>query len=158
MRRRDLLRTAGGVAAALVAGCAGGDAPGAGTPTATPDPTATASATATPPAVTESESPVVTLQDRTFDPVALRVTPDTTVTWTNESNSSHTVQSAVFHEDVATEWTFYSADFPPGREVSHAFGERGVYEYYCTVHGRAAMCGVVLVGDVRRPGSLPCTA
>ncbi|MHB9288775.1 plastocyanin/azurin family copper-binding protein [Halobacteriales archaeon Cl-PHB] len=159
MRRRRLLRSGLGAGAALLAGCAGDGSPGSRTPTPTADRTATASPTDTPsPEITERESPVVTLADRTFDPVALRVAPGTTVTWTNESNSSHTVQSAVFHPAVATEWTFYSADFPPGREVSHEFGDPGVYEYYCTVHGRAAMCGVVLVGAGRRPESLPCTA
>lgn len=156
MRRRRLLRNGLAWGAILAPGCADGPEPDDGTPTlsSTPAESPTASPTRTY-RVTESDSASIELTDDAYVPRALRVAPGTTVTWINESATSHTVQSAAFH-DVAAEWSFYSADFPPGRTVTYDFPDTGVYEYYCTVHGRDEMCGVVLVGDARSPGELPC--
>jgi plastocyanin len=149
-----------------VAGCVSTDdgpesGPTGDTSTATA--TSTASATPTPTAsptpvamVTPSADPVVRIADQSFVPRYLRVDPGTEVTWDNEGSGFHAVESAVFNPDVATEWSFYSADMPTGRRVGHTFEEAGIYEYSCTVHGQTEMCGVVLVGTGRYPASLPC--
>lgn len=164
MRRRELIRGLASLGVPLFCGCAGSNSEATPPPTDSPTPTASATdtRTATPAhsptqmRVPESDSPTVSVRDGAFEPTALRVPPGTEVTWHNESEQTHTVESGVFHPGQAAEWSFYSADLPPGRAVSHSFAEAGVYEYYCTIHGRDAMCGVILVGDARFPGSLPC--
>ncbi|MFB6112483.1 MAG: plastocyanin/azurin family copper-binding protein [Halodesulfurarchaeum sp.] len=104
--------------------------------------------------ITGRKSASVSAADTSFDPVRLSVEPGTTVTWSNTDPYGHDVTSAQFH-DSATDWSF-SRTLPPGGTVSHTFDSSGVYEYYCTVHGRSTMCGVVMVGDVSLEKSLPC--
>lgn len=149
MRRRTFVASAAAVGAFGVAGCAETD-PG--------DETTTSVSTATPTTgtLTFAAEPVVTVTEHAFNPRTLRVRPGTEVTWTNEGDDSHTVQSEVFNPDVATDWRFYSADLVSGASVSHTFEKSGVYEYYCTAHGETEMCGVVLVGGVEYAASLPC--
>ncbi|MFB6217755.1 MAG: plastocyanin/azurin family copper-binding protein, partial [Halobacteriaceae archaeon] len=43
-----------------------------------------------------------------------------------------------------------------GRSTTHTFESAGAYEYYCTIHGKATMCGVVVVGGASYDGTLPC--
>lgn len=160
--RRDLLATGLTLGTAAVAGCASND----GTETtsvsetttdspetATDSPTATRTASRT---VTYADEPQVSAAHEKFTPRRLRVEPGTTVTWTNNGMGTHSVQSDVFNPGVATEWSYYSADLVSGNSASYTFEDPGVYEYYCTVHGRDRMCGVVLVGDVRYGETLPC--
>jgi plastocyanin len=160
MRRRGLLRAGLSVGGLFLAGCAGDDGsdPGETTQPSPAPRTGTASATATPtPAVQASATSAVTIRDRAFDPLAIRVSPGTEVSWHNASEVSHTVESAVFNPEVATEWAYYSADMPPGRTATHTFPEPGVYEYACTIHGADSMCGVVLVGEAAVAAPLPCS-
>lgn len=165
--RRDLLAAL----AAALAGCAGGDdaattasptpeptptAADSPTPTATDSPTPTPSPTASPsPTVTPWNTARVDLQYSSYTPIRLEVDPETTVVWTNYDGYAHDVQSARFH-DQAEEWSYYSGTFSEGESVSHRFESEGVYEYYCTIHGKSTMCGAVLVGDVSLDADLPC--
>lgn len=98
---------------------------------------------------------LVTASSSTFDPMRMSVEPGTEVTWQNEDSYTHTVDSEQFH-DKAADWSKSSRMSANGGETSHTFEEAGVYEYYCTVHGKEKMCGVVLVGDVSLDASLPC--
>jgi plastocyanin len=128
------------------------------TPTASPtdSPTPTAASTPTTTA-TPSSGATVAARGTSFDPVRVRVEPGSTVVWDNESTgsyTSHTVTSAQFH-DVAESWS-YDESFEGGESLSYTFEESGVYEYYCTIHGKASMCGVVLVGDATLDQKLPC--
>lgn len=168
LNRRRLLRlSAVGVFGAL-AGCTGSDDAGTeggeATPTASPTesatetPTETATETETPtePA-TESASKTVSVLNNYFSPIRISIPPGGEIVWSNEATgayTSHTVTSAKFHES-ATEWGF-DAETSGGGQVSHTFPEAGIYEYYCTLHGNASMCGVVLVGDVALEETLPC--
>lgn len=164
MRRRTFVASAVTVGAVAVAGCTEtgtGDGTETGTTTTggttTEETTTEATTTPTPaPTPAFAEEPVVTVAEYAFSPQVLRVRPGTKVTWRNEGNDTHTVQSDVFNPDVATEWSFYSADLARGGSTSYTFEESGVYEYYCTAHGRTRMCGVVLVGNVEYSATLPC--
>lgn len=167
-RRRFL--AAGITVAASLAGCADGGAgprterasptaAGDATSTTTAQETATTTATdtSTPTQTpTYADNPRVVLADESFTPRRLRVRSGTTVTWVNEDTTSHTVDSAAFNPESATDWSFYSADIVPGNRVRYTFETTGVYEYFCTVHGQDTMCGVVLVGDVTYHATLPC--
>jgi plastocyanin len=96
----------------------------------------------------------VEMVDTSFKPMQASVEPGTTVEWVNQDSFGHDVTSAQFH-DAATQWDFAS-DVSPGGSVTYTFDSEGVYEYYCTIHGKDSMCGVVLVGDVSLDEELPC--
>ena len=108
-------------------------------PTATPEPT---------------QPTTVALQGFAFDPVRASIDTGGTVRWVNEDAAGHDVTSAQFH-DAAESWSF-SETFSGGASISHTFESPGVYEYYCTIHGRSSMCGVILVGEASLSNTLPC--
>lgn len=116
--------------------------------------TPTAERTETPAETQTAESTTVALSGFAFSPVRTRVEPGTTVRWVNEDGAGHDVTSAQFN-DVATSWDF-SQRLSGGESVSYTFESPGVYEYYCTIHGRSSMCGVILVGDASLSNDLPC--
>jgi plastocyanin len=162
--RRGVLRATGtAVTAVLTAGCTAenDDESGAAPATESDSKTTAGGETTTDRPTTSSHPPTtsgtttVTIQDESFSPRRLRVSTGTEVTWRNDGSGFHAVQSDVL-TDAGTEWSFYSADMPTGRSVTHTFPEPGVHEYYCTSHGAEAMCGVVLVGDVEYDSQLPC--
>jgi len=116
--------------------------------------TPTAERTETPAETQTAASTTVALSGFAFSPVRTTVEPGTTVRWVNEDGAGHDVTSAQFH-DQATSWD-YSESLSSGGSVSHTFESPGVYEYYCTIHGRSSMCGVILVGDASLAADLPC--
>ncbi|MFB6220932.1 MAG: plastocyanin/azurin family copper-binding protein, partial [Halolamina sp.] len=79
----------------------------------------------------------------------------TTVEWTNKDGASHDVTSDTFTEQ-GSEWDYYSGSLGNGAVTSYTFTEAGAYEYYCSIHGAASMCGVVIVGDASHDATLPC--
>lgn len=97
----------------------------------------------------------VRMTNTSFSPHELEVETGTTVVWTNEDAFGHTIVDAQFH-DVAESWSFDSGNVPSGGEASYTFDSSGIYEYYCDVHGRSSMCGVVLVGGATLEQNLPC--
>ncbi len=72
-----------------------------------------------------------------FAPATITITPGTTVLWTNESATEHTVTS-----DTGT---FDSNTIAPGAEWSHTFDAHSVgsFPYHCAIHQH--MRGVVTV-------------
>ncbi|MFB6176184.1 MAG: plastocyanin/azurin family copper-binding protein, partial [Halobaculum sp.] len=102
---------------------------------------------------TEGPDPTVTVPGLEFDPLRLSVDPGATVAWVNQSGT-HDVTSAQFHEK-AVEWSFQSQTFSSGERVSYTFESEGVYEYFCSIHGRDTMSGAILVGDVTLDETLP---
>ncbi|MFD1586352.1 halocyanin domain-containing protein [Halorientalis brevis] len=75
-----------------------------------------------------------------FDPPALRVTTETTVTWKwNGEGGAHNV--------VAEDGSFDSESpvAEAGVHFEHTFDETGVYKYYCAPHKALEMKGVVEV-------------
>ncbi len=63
-----------------------------------------------------------------FDPVAIRVTAGTTVTWRNTDNFSHSVSVAGGE--------FPMLDLPPGASGTITFDQPGEYAYVCTYHAQ----------------------
>lgn len=165
-RRIYLVRTTAIVSA--ISGCttsggddAGGDsessAPSESTSVDGTDPSATgregtqnADLTAEPSAADTT----IVLANTAFNPVQAEVDVGGTVEWVNNDGFDHDVTAAQFN-DSATFWEFEQT-ISDGQRVLYTFDKPGVYEYYCTIHGREHMCGVVLVGDVTRDTSLPC--
>ena len=122
MRRRRFLAAAGGLLAGCTGGGQGGDGDGGG-------------------AVVETSE--VSMAASQFDPRNVHVEAGTTVTWTNEDSTAHTVTSAgdggSFDEEVAG-----------GASTSTTFETSGVYGVYCRFHGSSDLTGMsmkVAVGD-----------
>lgn len=155
MKRRTFLTTAAAVLP-LGAGCAGagGDEGAGGSPTDQQTSTQTQMSTQTQTS-TPTPDTVVEIVSTSFDPRRVEVSVGATVGWKNTSNYGHTVTATQFH-DAAETWSL-DAGVPAGATGVHTFDSAGVYEYYCTVHGRETMCGVVLVGDATLDGRLPCS-
>ncbi len=121
----------------MLAGCLGGDQAGDGGDEANP-----------------ANDASIDMDNTAFEPVKASVAPGTEVRWTNQDSFAHTITSTQFH-DTAAEWEF-DREVSAGETASYTFDESGIYEYYCTIHGKGSMCGAVLVGDVALDEELPC--
>jgi len=146
LTRRRLLATAGAGLAATLAGCAGGDGGGSdgnGDDTyggylsdATGFDGSVADRTGD-----DEVTVAVGVGDSGygFDPVAVRVSPDTAVVWEwTGAGSRHNVVD----EDGAFESEYYASE---GATFSRDVSEPGVTRYYCTPHRNLGMKGVVEV-------------
>jgi plastocyanin len=78
----------------------------------------------------------VTIRDFAFDPPDLSVAVGTTVTWTNEDNTTHTVTGT--DTDVIA-----SPDLGQGDTYSVTFSQTGAFHYICSIHTN--MTGTVTV-------------
>ncbi|MFB6146376.1 MAG: plastocyanin/azurin family copper-binding protein [Halobacteriaceae archaeon] len=125
------------------------------TATTTTETTTTESTTSTTTTTTPAPEVTVEMAASAFDPVRADVAVGTTVVWTNRDPYGHTVESARFHE-TAADWAFETETLGQGDTAAYTFETAGVYEYFCTIHGRDNMCGAVLVGDVSLSKTLPC--
>jgi plastocyanin len=130
------------------------------TPTAAPTATATETPTATPTArptatPTDLSDGEIAIADFDYDPPVAAIDVGTTVTWTNEDGVAHNVVAARFNDGAAS-WGYESGSIAADGTATYTFESAGAYEYFCSIHGENAMCGVVLVGDADRPGPLPC--
>ena len=97
----------------LVAGC------GKSTTTKTTTPKTTPSTTPS-----NKGAASVRIVDFAFNPTALTISAGTTVTWTNNGSSVHTV--------TGSGWD--SGQLQPGATYSHTFDTAGTYDYHCTNH------------------------
>lgn len=68
----------------------------------------------------------VDIKDFAFSPVTVTVAIGTTVTWTNEDSSTHTI--------VSQSGGFNSGDLSKGATFSHTFTAAGDFEYHCSIH------------------------
>jgi plastocyanin len=82
----------------------------------------------------------VAMKDISFQPRQITVKVGTTVTWTNEDPTSHTVTSGTRGNPSGL---FDSGDVAPGATFSFTFTQPGTYDYYCKIH--SGMDGVVVV-------------
>jgi plastocyanin len=77
-----------------------------------------------------SSSPTVS---KPYDPSPLTVKAGTSVTWTNNDSSIHTVTSGLPEKgDVGT--LFDSSLISPGMTFVHVFDKQGTFDYSCTLH------------------------
>lgn len=80
----------------------------------------------------------VVMQNIAFNPSAITVTVGTTVTWTNDDSTNHTV---TFTDLAGVD----SGTLSRGQAFSHTFDTAGTFHYYCRIHGAAVMSGTVTV-------------
>jgi len=88
----------------------------------------------------EGSAASVAIKDFEFQPKELKVKAGTTVTWTNDGGSSHTV--------TADDGSFESPTLAKGKTYSRNFDKPGTYPYYCALHGGAGgdgMSGTIVV-------------
>jgi plastocyanin len=77
------------------------------------------------------------VQDHSFAPATITVSPGTTIHWINLGKQVHTVTSnAAF---------FNSGDMPPGSIYSVLFTQLGTHEYHCRHHDDHGMRGTIHV-------------
>lgn len=72
----------------------------------------------------------IEIKNHLFEPTALTVSTNTTVTWTNESNSRHYVTST----DGSPSSGLNSEPLNGDETYSFTFENPGIYEYVCTRH------------------------
>jgi plastocyanin len=77
-----------------------------------------------------------------YDPSPANVAVGTTVTWTNEDATLHTVYSGL-PSDPQQGQLFQSDFMTKGKTFSHTFDTAGTFDYYCTLH--PFMIGQVVV-------------
>lgn len=75
----------------------------------------------------------VWLEAASFNVSNLQISAGTTVTWTNKSNTPHTVTSGNRSDDDAGD-LFDSGDMGAGQVFSYTFEEAGTYDYFCGYH------------------------
>ena len=68
-----------------------------------------------------------------FEPGTLSVSKGTTVTWTNDDSTLHTVTSGS-PESGKSGAEFDSSYLAAGKTFQHQFSTSGTFDYYCTLH------------------------
>jgi plastocyanin len=82
----------------------------------------------------------VTIADLKFIPSTIEVERGSTVTWTNNDQTAHTVTSDDFPDPSLPPTTtvpagaFSSKPLDPGDSFSHTFDKPGKYPYHCQIH------------------------
>ncbi|MFB6185870.1 MAG: plastocyanin/azurin family copper-binding protein, partial [Halobacteriaceae archaeon] len=114
----------------------------------------TETATPTPTESVNADKRIV-MRNSTFQTLKAEVSTGAVVKWVNRDAFSHTVTSTQFH-DKARSWQF-DVTVEGGGSTHFTFEKPGVYEYYCTIHGKGSMCGAVLVGGATLEKDLPCS-
>lgn len=77
----------------------------------------------------------VNISSSAFGPSSLTVKAGTTVTWTNNDYTTHTVTS--------NNGSFGSSDMKYGDSFSYTFGSAGTFAYHCIYH--SSMTGTIVV-------------
>jgi plastocyanin len=88
-------------------------------------------------------SSLINIKDFAFNPGEITVAPGTSVTWTNEDSTVHTITSA----------TFDSGEVKPGEQYKFTFSTPGTYDYACSIH--PSMRGKVIVTGEGSSGTEP---
>jgi plastocyanin len=112
---------------------AGGESP-SGSPGATMAPMSMAPSSGEPGASAAAGGSVA-IQDLAFQPNALTVPVGSTVTWTNNDSTQHTV--------TADDGSFDSGILQQGGTFSQTFATAGTFAYHCTIHD--SMTGTITV-------------
>lgn len=89
----------------------------------------------------EQGSDEVKMQNLSFIPETLKISPGTEVTWTNLDSVAHTVRSA---DTSNNQLLFESGSIALNGTFSYKFESTGTYNYYCEIHAQH-MNGVIVV-------------
>lgn len=81
---------------------------------------------------------VITVKNFAFSPDTLTVRTGTTVTWVNQDEAVHQIDT-----DGGVPVTFTSPSLDKGASYEFTFTQPGTYAYHCTIH--PAMKGTVIV-------------
>ncbi len=101
---------------------------------AAPSSTSTTPTTQNQPATAKTNSAnTISIQNFAFSPETLTVKKGTTITWTNNDATSHTIKSA----------TFNSGDLAKGATFKFTFDTPGTFDYSCGIH--PSMKGKIIV-------------
>jgi plastocyanin len=100
-------------------------------------PTSSSSTTSTSTASQSTNS--VTIQNFAFSPSAITVKKGTTVTWTNQDSTTHTVTETDGQDGPK------SGDLSSGKSYSFTFNTAGTFKYECSIH--TDMTGAVTVTE-----------
>jgi plastocyanin len=74
----------------------------------------------------EAGAAAVTIKGFAFDPASIEVAAGSTVTWTNQDSTAHTV--------TADDGSFESGNIANGASFSQTFNTPGTYAYHCSIH------------------------
>jgi plastocyanin len=73
----------------------------------------------------------VEVDDNTFAPKEIKVSPGTKITWTNKGFNAHNVTPVAAGQFDAVP----TGGLDPGASADRTLATPGVYRYYCTIHG-----------------------
>lgn len=88
----------------------------------------------------ETEAEVI-VKDEAFQPDELTITAGTTVTWTNEDETGHTVTNG--EGGAAAPDALFDDPLSTGQAVTYTFEDPGTYQVTCKVHHDMQMTVVV---------------
>ena len=80
-------------------------------------------------------TPAIQIQRFAFAPKEITIAPGTTVAWTNQDETPHTISAADHH--------FVSKAMDTGDRFEYTFTSEGDFTYFCTLH--PFMTGIVHV-------------
>jgi plastocyanin len=69
-----------------------------------------------------------------YDPATANIKVGTTVTWTNNDATLHTVYSGIPGDTANSGKLFQSTYMAKGKTFEHKFDTAGSFDYYCTLH------------------------
>jgi plastocyanin len=95
------------------------------------------------PEIPSAGQAAVKIDNFNFTPPTLIVAPGTTVTWTNDDDSPHSVREK--------DGKFKSAALDTDEKFSQTFAAPGEYEYFCSIHPR--MVGKIVVKSMGKTSS-----
>jgi plastocyanin len=95
------------------------------------------------PEIPSAGQAAVKIDNFNFTPPTLIIPPGTTVTWTNDDDSPHSVREK--------DGKFKSAALDTDEKFSQTFAAPGEYEYFCSIHPR--MVGKIVVQPIGKTSS-----
>ena len=110
-----------------------------GTPSPSPSSSPGTSTPLSSPNSSQSKTASVTISNFAFSPAALTVKKGTTVTWTNQGSTAHTVVENDSQSGPK------SGDLNHGQSYSFTYNTVGTFNYHCSIH--PSMTGTVTVTE-----------
>ncbi len=97
------------------------------------------------PSSAPADTAAVTIQGFAFGPASINVAVGSSVSWTNQDGTAHTV--------TADDGSFDSGSLAQGATFSQTFDTPGTYTYHCAIH--PSMTGTITVVAAPTPSSAP---